>query len=166
MLSNKDSYNKLLFILIDASAGNFRQYQITFWAQLVLGLLYSFDYFDFALAGIVLGLLMPSLWIILTYRFILDKSKEKLKLPFPLWMQKNPGNFLVIVIDILFLMIIWAIILSGLYNPTWIKILFTVVFPILTLSMLRNMVIFPFQNDEDDSDKIDKNKTENNSNLE
>jgi len=166
MLSNKDSYNKLLFILIDASAGNFRQYQITFWAQLVLGLLYSFDYFDFALAGIVLGFLMPSLWIILTYRFVLIKSKEKLKLPFPSWMQKNPGNFLVILIDILFLSIIWAIILSGLYDAIWVKILFTVVFPILTLSMLRNMVIFPFQNNDESSDEIENNKTENNSDIE
>lgn len=166
MLSNKDGYNKLLFTLIDASAGNFRQYQITFWAQLVFGFLYSFNYFDFALAGIVLGLIMPSLWIILTYRFVLVKANENLKLPFPVWMQKNPGNILVILIDISFLTIIWAVILSGLYDAIWVKVLFTVVFPILTLSMLRNMVIFPFQNDEENSDETVNKKNDDNPDIE
>jgi hypothetical protein len=168
MLSNKDGYKKLLFSLIDASVGNFRQYQITFWAQLILGLLYSFNYFNFALAGIILGLIMPSLWIILTYRFVLVKANKSLKLPFPAWMQKNPGNILVILIDISFLTIIWAIILTGLYDAIWVKVLFTVVFPILTLSMLRNMIIFPFQNDEnnpDDSDKNENKKNDDNSNA-
>ncbi len=150
MFSSKGKFDHLLFLLIDASAGNFQQYQITFWSQLVLGFLYSFGYFDSIIAGFILGFLMPSLWIILTYRFVFIKAKENIALPLPKWMQKNPGNSLVIWVDIFFLALIWSMILTGLYTAIWIKALFTIVFPILTLSMLRNLVIFPALEDEED----------------
>jgi len=95
--------------------------------------------------------MMPSLWVILTYRYAFIKAKENVRLPFPTWMQKNPGNTLVIVIDITFLALIWAIVLSGLYEPRWIKVIFTMIFPILTLSMLRNLVIYPFPKVDNDN---------------
>ncbi|MFW5687892.1 MAG: hypothetical protein ACOCXV_03090 [Bacteroidota bacterium] len=148
MVSSNGKSNRLLFKLINASAGVFRQYQITFWSQLVLGFLYSFGYFDSEIAGFVLGFVMPVLWIILTYRYVLVKARENVKLPFPSWMQKNPGNSLVIVVDIVFLALIWLMILSGFYEATWVKVLFTIVFPILTLSMLRNLVIYPFSEEK------------------
>ncbi len=149
-----ESQNKstmFLFKLVEASAGNYRQYQVSFWAQLVLGFLYSFGYFDSRIAGFVLGFLMPSFWVILTYRYAFMKARENVRLPFPGWMQKNPGNTLVIVIDITFLALIWTIILTGLYEPRWIKVIFTMIFPVLTLSMLRNLVIYPFPKNDDDT---------------
>ncbi len=156
MSSSIGHSNKVLHYLINAAAGNFRQYQVTFWSQLIFGVLYSFGYFDLHIAGIILGFIMPVLWIVLTYRFVLEKARHNFHLPFPRWMQKNPGNLLVIVADAIFLALIWIMILTGLYDATWVKVLFTVVFPILTLTMLRNMIIFPF----DDKNK-DFNKTEN-----
>ena len=141
----------ILYRLVEASVGSYRQFQVTFWAQLILGFLYSFGYFDSRIAGFVLGFLMPSLWVILTYRYAFIKSRENVRLPFPMWMQKKPGNTLIIVIDITFLALIWTIILSGLYEPLWLKIIFTMIFPILTLSMLRNLVIFPFPKKDDDT---------------
>jgi hypothetical protein len=144
------AHNCLLHKLINSTAGTFRQYQITFWAQLLLGCLYSFRYFDYAFAGITLGFVMPSLWIILTYRYVFLKAKDDIPLPFPKWMQKNPGNSLVILVDIIFLALIWSMILTGLYDAIWVRILFTVVFPILTLSMLRNLVIFPFPGEDEE----------------
>lgn len=150
MFSPKGKFNNILFLLIEASAGNFQQYQITFWSQLVLGFLYSFGYFDSDIAGFILGFLMPSLWIILTYRFVFIKAKENIKLPFPQWMQKNPGNSLVILVDIFFLALIWSIILTGLYTAIWVKAMFTILFPILTLSMLRNLVVYPASEDDED----------------
>ena len=150
MESQKNS-NRILYKLIEASAGSYKQYQVTFWAQFVLGFLYSFDFFDSRIAGLVLGFMMPSLWVILTYRYAFIKAKENVRLPFPTWMQKNPGNTLVIVIDITFLALIWAIVLSGLYEPRWIKVIFTMIFPILTLSMLRNLVIYPFPKVDNDN---------------
>jgi hypothetical protein len=143
MSSTSSNPNGLLIKLINASAGNFRQYQVTFWAQLIFGFLYSFGYFDSIVAGFVLGFLMPVLWIILTYRFVFIKAKENVKLPFPKWMKKNPGNSLVIIVDIIFLALIWTMILSGVYDAVWLKAFFTIIFPILTLSMLRNLVIYP-----------------------
>ncbi|MBW6478801.1 MAG: hypothetical protein K0B37_05175 [Bacteroidales bacterium] len=148
MESQKTS-TSILIKLVDASAGSYNQYQIAFWAQLVLGFLYSFGFFDSRIAGFVLGFFMPSLWVILTYRYAFLKAKENVQLPFPDWMQKNPGNTLVIVIDIAFLAMIWTIILTGLYEPRWIKVIFTMIFPILTLSMLRNLVIYPFPKNDD-----------------
>lgn len=144
-MNGEKSYStRLLYTLINASAGVYRQYQITFWGQLVLGFLYSFGYFDSKIAGFVLGFCMPVLWVILTYRYVFIKAKEKVRLPFPRWMQKNPGNSLIIILDIIFLAFIWSVILTGIYEATWLKVLFTIIFPILTLSMLRNLVIFPF----------------------
>ena len=140
-------------MLVEASAGSYRQFQVTFWAQLILGFLYSFGYFDSRIAGFVLGFLMPSLWVILTYRYAFIKAKENVRLPFPTWMQKNPGNTLVIIVDITFLALIWTIILSGLYEPRWIKVIFTMIFPVLTISMLRNLVIYPFPKNNDDTQK-------------
>ncbi|MFW5663501.1 MAG: hypothetical protein ACOCYD_00525 [bacterium] len=151
MLTSSNSSNKLLIILINASVGVFRQYQISFWSQLVLGSLYSFGVFDSKIAGFILGFVMPVLWVILTYRYVLLKARQNRRLPFPAWMQKNPGNTLVIVIDTLFLALIWTMILTGLYDATWVKVLFTIVFPILTLSMLRNLVIYPFSEKEDEN---------------
>jgi hypothetical protein len=149
MSSTSSNPNRLLFILINASAGNFRQYQITFWAQLLLGSLYSFGYFDTIIAGLVLGFIMPVLWIILTYRFVYIKNKEDINLPFPKWMKTNPGNSLIIIVDICFLALIWTMILSGLYDAIWVKALFTIIFPILTLSMLRNLLIHPLASNDD-----------------
>lgn len=156
MLPTEGTSNRLLFTLINASAGVFRQYQITFWGQLVLGLLYSLGYFDSPIAGIILGFVMPVIWIVLTYRYVLVRSRQNIKLPFPPWMAKNPGNTLVIIFDVFFLALIWAIILGGWYDPVWLKIVFTVVFPILTLSMLRNLVIYPFDKHRDKSDGEDQ----------
>lgn len=156
MLPTEDTSNRLLFTLINASAGVFRQYQITFWSQLILGMLYSLGYFDSPIAGIILGFIIPVIWIVLTYRYVLVRTRQNIKLPFPTWMAKNPGNTLVILFDILFLALIWMIILSGLYKPVWLKIMFTVVFPILTLSMLRNLVIYPFDRQNDDNNNSDQ----------
>lgn len=132
-------------MLINATAGNFKQFQITFWSQIVLGFLYSFGYFESKIAGLILGFIMPTLWVVLTYRFLHYKSKKNIRLPFPQWMQKNPGNMLVILLDVIFLGLIWTIILSGWYESIWLKVMFTIVFPVLTLTMLRNLVIFPFE---------------------
>ena len=153
MQAHKDEAHNVIHILVNASAGTYRHYQVTFWAQLVLGLLYSFGYFDSRIAGFVLGFAMPVFWIFLTYRYVYIKAKENIKLPFPAWMQKNPGNTLVIVVDAVFLALIWTMVLSGLYEAIWIKILFTVVFPILTLSMLRNLVIYPFSENKENEEE-------------
>lgn len=152
MSTTGNGSNKLLIILINASVGVFRQYQITFWSQLVLGSLYSFGIFNSKIAGFILGFAMPVLWVTLTYRYVLLKARQNVRLPFPSWMQKNPGNTLVIVIDVIFLALIWTIVLSGLYDAIWVKVMFTIVFPILTLSMLRNLIIYPFsEKDEEEN---------------
>ena len=155
MKQNESTSDGLLLTLVQASAGVYKQYQISFWGQLLFGFLYSFGFFDSNIAGFILGFVMPVFWIILTYRFVLHKSQKNLKLPFPKWIKTNPGNTLVIVVDILFLGIIWYIILSGLYGPAWLKVFFTMVLPILTLSMLRNLVIYPFsyQEEEEEEDR-------------
>lgn len=149
----------LLLTLINASAGVYKQYQFSFWGQLILGFLYSFGYFDSKIAGFILGFFMPVLWITLTYRYVLYKRKAKVKLPFPKWMQKNPGNTLVVMVDILFLSFIWAVILTETYEATWLKVFFTMIFPILTLSMLRNLVIYPFPKEDDDESSPQNNQT-------
>jgi hypothetical protein len=161
MASSLHTSGGLIFKLINASAGNFQQYQITFWAQLLLGFLYSFGYFQSNIAGIVLGFFMPVLWIVLIYRYIRIRHKENIELPFPIWMRKNPGNSLIIIGDVLFLGAVWALIVSGFYNPAWLKALFTMVFPILTLSMLRSLVIYPIPVQEDDKANEDLDQVGN-----
>jgi hypothetical protein len=139
----------LLFNLIWASAGLYKHFRFTVWGQLIFGFLYSFGFFDIKIAGLILGFLMPTFWIILTYKFLLYKSKENPMVLFPGWMQKNPGNIIIIIIDIVFLGAIWYLILSGIYDPVWIKVVFTMVLPILTLSMLRNLLHYSFSDDDD-----------------
>jgi hypothetical protein len=155
MTNTRSRSTDFLYFLINSTAGDFKQYRITFWSQLILGFLYSFNYFDSEIAGFVLGFLLPAMWIILLYRFALIKAKvNNSQLPFPKWMQKDPGNFLVIFMDIILLAAVWTMILSGYYNPVWLKVLFTMVFPILTISMLRNLILFSFIDNVDEKENI------------
>jgi hypothetical protein len=142
--------NRFLQFLIDTSIGNARQYQITFWSQLILGMLYSFNFFDSSFAGFTLGFALPVFWIILIYRLMLIKAGLNYPLPFPAWMQQNPGNTLIILVDIIILGIIWTMILSGFYSAGWIKFVFTVILPIITLSMLRTLILLPVSQQEDE----------------
>lgn len=137
-------------VLIRATAGTYGQYQVSFYGQLFLGMFYATGLFEIPWAGLILGFFVPVFWIILTYRLILIKARDpRLIIPFPSWITHNPGNTLIILADILFLGMIWFLILSGIYDRTWLRIVFAVIFPILSLSMLRNMVIFPFRQKEE-----------------
>ncbi len=137
--------------LINASVGNSKNFRTAFWGQAIIGFLYSFGYFDFWLVGLIIGYILPIIWVICTYRLLKIKSLENESIPFPRWMKKDPGNALVIFIDIFFLTFIWYVILSGLYNPVWIKVVFTMAFPLLTLAMLRNIFLFTPAEKEKDS---------------
>ncbi|MBW6497074.1 MAG: hypothetical protein K0B09_01665 [Bacteroidales bacterium] len=127
-------------LLINASAGTTANYQLNFFGQLIMGLVYSLGYLPFNAVGLLLGFVMPGIWVFSTYRLIRFASHQATPLPFPQWMQKDPGNILIIAVDLFFLAIIWTLILSGIFDKTWVKILFTVAFPLLTLSMLRNLL--------------------------
>jgi len=132
--------SKILRSFIEASAGSKTNFQLNFWGQFVMGLLYSLGHLPFHAVGVLLGFVLPGIWVFCTYRLIKASADKEKILPFPGWMQKDPGNALVIIIDIVFLAIIWALIISGLFSKIWVKILFTVAFPLLTLSMLRNLI--------------------------
>lgn len=140
MTSDPQSPRKILSALIKASAGTAANYQLNFLGQLIMGLIYSLGYLPFNAVGLLLGFIMPGIWVFCTYRLIRFASQQDTPLPFPQWMKKDPGNALIIVIDLFFLAIIWTLILSGIFDKTWVKILFTVAFPLLTLSMLRNLL--------------------------
>lgn len=131
---------KSLHILTEASAGNRTNYLLNFWGQLIMGVLYSLGHLPFHFVGVILGFIMPGIWVFCTYRLIKASYSEQSPLPFPVWMQKDPGNMLVIIFDLIFLAIIWALIIAGYFNKTWVKLIFTVAFPLLTLSMLRNLM--------------------------
>ncbi len=126
-----------------ASVGSRKNFRTSFWGQAIIGFLYSFRYFDFWVVGLIIGYILPILWVICTYRILKNKSENNESLPFPGWMKKDPGNALVILLDIIFLTFIWFFILSGLYDPVWIRLVFTMAFPLLTLAMLRNIIFFP-----------------------
>jgi hypothetical protein len=132
--------SKILSVFTKASAGTANNYQLNFWGQLFMGMVYSLGYLPFNAVGLLLGFIMPGIWVFCTYRLIRFASQQTNILPFPQWMQKDPGNALIIVADLFFLALIWMLILSGIFDKTWIKILFTVAFPLLTLSMLRNLL--------------------------
>lgn len=144
--------SKILSTLIKASAGSSTIYLLNFWGQLIMGMTYSLGYLPFNTVGLLLGFVMPGIWIFCTYRLIRFTSEQSIPLPFPNWMQKDPGNLLVIIIDMIFLAIIWTLILGGIFNKTWIKLLFTVAFPLLTLSMLRNLLHLLTMGREGDKD--------------
>jgi hypothetical protein len=144
--------SKILSALIKASAGTSSNYLLNFLGQLIMGLVYSLGYLPFNTVGLLLGFVMPGIWVFCTYRLIRFASEQTTPLPFPNWMQKDPGNALVILIDMIFLAIIWILILGGIFNKIWIKILFTVAFPLLTLSMLRNLLLLLTLGKEEDRD--------------
>jgi hypothetical protein len=133
----------ILNSVIASFAGSGSRFLFTIFWQLFLGFMYSMGQFDLMIVGLLLGYIIPMLWIIALYRLILHKSRFY-KLPFPGWMQKDPGNAVIILFDFLFLSAIWVIILSGLYNPAWLKVVFTMIVPVLTFAMLRTVLISPF----------------------
>jgi hypothetical protein len=148
MKFSPEKTSKILNMLTEASAGSQTNYLLNFWGQLIMGILYSLGQLPFHWVGIILGFVMPGIWVFSTYRLINASYSEQNKLPFPIWMQKDPGNMLVIIIDLIFLAVIWALIITGYFNKTWVKLIFTVAFPLLTLSMLRNLM-FLLKNDND-----------------
>ncbi len=151
MQENKKYHpNKLLNLLIEASAGSGSNFRATVLGQLAFGILYSFGYFDLKLVGLIIGYILPVVWVVSSYRFLKLRAVHTDKLPFPGFVKKDPGNLLVILIDIVFLTIIWFIILSELYDATWLRFVFTIVFPALTLSMMRSLVILPKEKEEGD----------------
>ncbi|MFO7978997.1 MAG: hypothetical protein R6U64_10090 [Bacteroidales bacterium] len=136
--------------LIMASAGTPRNYRISFWGQTLIGSLYSFGYFDLRIVGFIVGFILPVIWVVSTYRLLKAKARLFPALPFPSWMRKDPGNVIIIIFDIFFLGMIWFFILAGYYEAIWIKVMFTIAFPLLTLGMLRNLIVFsPFRKQED-----------------
>lgn len=155
MASQQIPTNPTLRSLIVASAGTPRNYRISFWGQTLIGSLYSFGYFDLWIVGLIVGFLLPVLWVVSTYRLLKAKARLFPSLPFPNWMRKDPGNAFIIIFDILFLALIWFFILSGYYEAIWIKVMFTLAFPLLTLGMLRNLIVFtPFRkNDQKEQQK-------------
>ncbi len=152
MISDPKSPSKILSILIKASAGTAANFQLNFWGQLIMGMVYSLGYLPFNAVGLLLGFVMPGIWVLCTYRLIRLASQQDTPLPFPQWMQKDPGNVLIVVVDLVFLAIIWILILTGIFDKTWIKILFTVAFPLLTLSMLRNLLQLLNRNEEENNE--------------
>ncbi len=135
--------NKIVHFSVEASAGSRGNFRATLLGQLFIGLLYSFGFFDFRIVGLIIGYILPVIWVIGSYRFLKFRAMNTESLPFPGFIRKDPGNMLVIIVDILFLSVIWYIILSGLYDATWLKFVFTIFFPLLTLSMMRSLVIIP-----------------------
>lgn len=143
MSENKIYTHPVLSSLVHASVGSPANFRVAFLGQAFIGILYSFGYFDLRLVGFVIGFVMPVIWVISTYRLLKAKALEYEALPYPGWMKKEPGNSLVIGLDIVFLSLIWLFILSGLYTATWIKVVFTLFFPLLTLAMLRSLYNYP-----------------------
>lgn len=143
MSENRSLPDSIMSSLIQASVGSRANYRIAFFGQAIFGFLYSFGYFELKLAGLVIGFVMPVIWVISTYRLLKEKAGDHEDLPFPRWLKNEPGNSLVIAMDIVFLSLIWFFILSGLYEATWIKVLFTIFFPLLTLAMLNNLYHYP-----------------------
>jgi hypothetical protein len=129
--------------VIISFAGSGSRFIFTILWQLFLGFMYATGQFDLLIVGLLIGYIIPMLWIISLYRLILHKSRYY-NMPFPRWMQKDPGNAIIILFDFLFLSAIWTIILSKLYNPVWLKVVFTMIVPILTFAMLRTVLIASF----------------------
>lgn len=132
---------KVLESLIEAAVGNSNNFQLNFWGHGIMGAIYSLGYLNYDAVGLILGFILPSIWVFCTYRLVRNTSEREPLLPFPKWMRKDPGNAILILVDLLFLGIIWTFILTGILEKTWIKLLFTVAFPLLTLSMLRNLLL-------------------------
>lgn len=133
--------SKILRAFIEASAGSKTNFLLNFLGHFVIGLLYSFGQLPFHVVGLLLGFVMPGIWVLCTYRLIKASAGKQTQLHFPKYMEKEPGNTLVIIIDLIFLAIIWALIISGLLEKIWIKLIFSVAFPLLTLFILRNLVV-------------------------
>ncbi len=142
--------NKLIHFLVDSSVGNANNYRATIIGQILFGFLYTFGYFDVKIVGLIIGYILPVVWVISSYRFLKFRADEDEQLPFPGFVKKDPGNLFIIIVDIVFLSIIWFIILNGLYDATWLKFVFTILFPALTLAMMRSLRIIP-QNRDDGS---------------
>ncbi len=148
MSENEISISKILRVFIDASAGTKANFWLNFFGQFAMGLLYSLGHLPFHAVGILLGFVMPGIWVVCSYRLVKASAIKQNDFPLPAWMLKEPGNTLVILIDLLFLATIWVLIISGLFNKIWIKLIFTVAFPLLTLFLLRHIVLL-LTNDRD-----------------
>lgn len=141
MPENQISVSKITRVFIDASAGNTVSFWLNFGGQFAMGLLFSLGFLPFHAVGILLGFVMPGIWAICSYRLIKAISVRNNVFTLPAWVLKEPGNTLVIITDLLFLATIWALIVAGMLNKTWIKIIFTIPLPLLVLFLLRHLVL-------------------------
>ncbi len=144
--------NSFINFCINETAGDVGIFRATMLGQIAIGILYSFGHFDLLIVGIIIGYILPIIWLIASYRFLKYLSIDDNNMPFPVFIKKDPGNFLVIILDILFLSTIWFIIISGYYDAIWLRTIITILFPILTLSMMRSLILLSNKNNRTNSD--------------
>lgn len=137
---NKGKTPNLFFGLIDASAGTSTRYALNFAGHLAIGVLYSIELLPFHWIGLLLGVVLPGIWIFCSYRLLKIAFIPNIQPNVPAWIKKEPGNSLVVLFDIGFLMVIWILIASGSIDKTWVRILFAIVLPLAVLSLLRSLV--------------------------
>ncbi|HSV76063.1 MAG TPA: hypothetical protein VLH37_03430 [Bacteroidales bacterium] len=137
---NKGKKPNLFFGLIDASVGTSTRYTLNFAGHLAIGILYSIELLPFHWIGLLLGVVLPGIWVFCSYRLLKIAFIPNIQPSVPAWIKKEPGNSLIILFDIAFLMVIWILIAGGGIDKTWVRILFAIVLPLAVLSLLRGLV--------------------------
>lgn len=138
---NSAAQEHLLSRLVDASAGSKTRFALNFIGHLCAGTLYAFELLPFHWVGFLLGVILPGIWVFCAYRLLKLASIPNIQSVMPGWMKKEPGNSLLIFLDVVFLLLIWFFIAWGPMDKTWIKVLWAIIIPLAILSILRSMVI-------------------------
>ncbi|HSV87006.1 MAG TPA: hypothetical protein VLH61_00020 [Bacteroidales bacterium] len=137
---NEPKWHKLMHRVVEASAGNNTNFLLNSFGHFLLGASYSLELIPFHLVGLILGVVIPGIWIFCFYRLLKESSEKSVSFYFPEWIKKEPLNSILIIFDVAFLMLIWMLIAGGQLDKIWIKVFLTIFMPIIILSLLRNLV--------------------------
>lgn len=129
--------NPFIRFFVNAFAGDYNKYRLALLGQITTGFLYALRMPDLLLAGLFIGLVVPSGLLYCNYKLFVFVSRIDKGIPLPKIFINSMGNNLAILFEICILTALWMLIAFGIYDKTWIRIVLTVIFPAIAIMLLR-----------------------------
>lgn len=137
---NIDFYNYtngFLRVFVNSMVADRSKFRKALIGQIITGLLFSIRKPDLLPFGLLIGFLIPACLIYSNYKvfFLVSAMSYGDK---PDKITKSPKTFnTAMIAEILFLGVMWFLILSGLYDKNWMRFLFAVLLPSISIFLLR-----------------------------
>jgi len=122
------------------AAGNAKNFGFNLLGLLIVGIFYSFTYSSFPAAGLVVGLLIPGIWIACIYKLVKHHSEELHFLMLPNRLRTEPLNSLLVLADLAILAMVWLAMLLNMLPLGRLVWIFAILIPAIILILLRMLM--------------------------